>query len=85
MKTITLRNDFHNTKARVRAELLEFKALEYDPPRKVVAAILTESQYKRAKRKLCGMSDCKCETLRGPQEHEGKILEIEVLRDPKNL
>lgn len=52
----TLRNDFHNTYASVR----------YTP-----GEPLTDSQVKRAARKLCGMSDCRCSDgtgIRGPQD-----------------
>lgn len=49
---ITLRNDFHRTSARIRAQPGER---------------LTSSQWKRAERALCGMSDCCCGTIRGPQ------------------
>ena len=56
MNTATLRNDFHNTVARVRYES---------------GVPLSERQVRRAYRKLCGMADCSCSDstgIRGPQD-----------------
>jgi len=44
--TVTLRNDFHNSEARVRVAGLP--------------ATLTRSQVVRVRRKLCGISGCTC-------------------------
>lgn len=49
---ITLRNDFHNTEAKV----------------KVNNGIISGSSLKRAEKKLCGMSDCACGNIRGEQD-----------------
>jgi len=57
---ITLTNDFHNTAIRVRVDRLP--------------AALSERQTKRVISALCGMSDCSCGVIRGPQSHDGKAL-----------
>lgn len=53
---ITVRNDFHCTEVRVRAN---------------IGDTLTESQVKRCRRKLCGIKGCSCTWSclgdRGPQ------------------
>jgi hypothetical protein len=46
---ITLRNNFHNTKVRVRIG---------------VGEQLSESQLARVRRELCGVSDCACGVVR---------------------
>jgi hypothetical protein len=53
---ITLTNDFHNSKIVLRAS-------KADPMR------ISECQRQRAKRKLCGISDCLCS---GPLGTRGK-------------
>ena len=53
---ITIRNDFHNTEVRIRANIGEE---------------LTWSQIMRARRKLCGIAGCTCGGPcgeRGPQD-----------------
>lgn len=57
---LTLTNDFHNTEVTIRAKSLPWR--------------VTPSQQRRIDRALCGMSDCKCGTIRGPQYHEGRRL-----------
>ncbi len=42
---ITIRNEFHNTQARIRAG---------------IGDVLTPSQVKRCRRKLCGIKGCTC-------------------------
>jgi len=54
-KRITFHNTFHNTKAVSFAKVMQDGTLE-----------LSDSQVRRASRKLCGMSDCECGTFRGP-------------------
>jgi hypothetical protein len=49
---ITLRNNFHNTEATVIA----------------LDNIISARAMRRAKNKLCGISDCKCGGRRGPQD-----------------
>ena len=53
--TITLRNNFHNSEVNVR--IAEW------------GATLTESQAKRVRKELCGLSECTCGAVRGPQGH----------------
>ena len=53
---ITIRNRFHNTSVTVRANLGD---------------ILTDGQMRRIRRELCGISDCRCGTIRGHQETLG--------------
>lgn len=52
--TITLANDCHNTEAHIRVG---------DDGQ------VTASQVRRAERKLCGMDDCHCGTIRGEQDY----------------
>ena len=51
---ITLKNNFHDTQATVISR----------------DGIISASSLKRASRKLCGMDDCTCGGLRGPQDVE---------------
>jgi len=67
--TITLKNNFHNTSTRLRVTDLTL-ATDLDTETDFVCTI-TKSQYERAKRKLCGMKDCTCGSVRGPQVHPG--------------
>ena len=56
-KKVTLRNNFHNTTSTVFA----------------VDSVISSSSLKRARKKLCGMGDCLCGDIRGPQD---KIIDI---------
>ena len=50
MKTITLKNNFHNTTARIRVSgETRYGTVE-----------VSASQWARVERKTCGMSDCCC-------------------------
>ncbi len=49
---LTLRNDFHNTEATVKVNNGRIKA----------------DAMKRAEKKLCGMKECSCGGMRGPQD-----------------
>jgi len=60
--TITLRNNFHNSEVRLRVERLP--------------ATLTRSQTTRAIRVLCGLVDCTCGAVRGPQWHGEERLSV---------
>lgn len=60
---ITLTNDFHNTEVTIRVRELPHT--------------ITPSQHQRIERALCGMSDCRCGTIRGPQYHDDTRLEFE--------
>ena len=60
-KKIILKNDFHNTEVGV---MVYFEKS---------VAILTRSQTLRVKRILCGMSDCSCGCVRGPQGENGEL------------
>lgn len=51
---IILENDFHRTEAIVLCEAISSDSYE-----------LSASQYRRARRKLCGMKDCTCGMIRG--------------------
>jgi len=51
---ITLKNNFHGTSVNLR-------------PRN---GRLSPAQMRRARRELCGLSDCQCGGIRGPQEFE---------------
>ena len=64
---ITLRNDFHGTEARVKAEIGE---------------TLTPSQTRRVQRKLCPFSDCRCGVVRGRQYDEtGRRFAVTEVRE----
>lgn len=63
---VTLVNDFHGTSVNVRAEVMCHGVH--------CEIALTDSQWSRVNRKLCGMSDCACGGLRGRQEFDGKKL-----------
>ena len=54
-RTATLRNDFHDTRVNVR--VLE-------------DGRLSKTQVRRIRRELCGIHDCRCGAVRGPQDVE---------------
>lgn len=66
---IELENGFHGTSCRVRAEQIQGGRL-----------VINKSQANRARRKLCGMSDCQCGQddldQRGATEYVGRIITI---------
>jgi hypothetical protein len=75
MRTYTLRNDFHRTECRVRAEGLSHIYGECEIQ-------LTEGQTRRARKALCGVADCTCAQhacgIRGPQTtDDGKRLIVD--------
>lgn len=78
--TITLRNNFHNTSADLRVSDLRI-AEELGNGNDYFCTI-TENQMRRAAKKLCGISDCKCGTVRGPQNHDG--LKLVVMRQTEH-
>lgn len=51
---ITLTNKFHDTTAIVKAK----------------DGLITESQYRRAEQKLCGINDCRCRKITTPYIQE---------------
>jgi hypothetical protein len=64
---ITLRNDFHGTEVNIRAN---------------DGDILSTYQMRRIEKKLCGMDECCCGIVRGPQrDKDGNPLELESLWD----
>lgn len=63
---LTLTNDFHDTEARVRID---------------VPGAMTYRQYKRAWKTLCGIADCRCGGIRGPQWHNGRRIALEDQAD----
>jgi hypothetical protein len=72
MKTYTLTNDFHNTHARVRCE-----GHSCEPGEITIRPNLR--QLRRVARELCGMSDCECGSIRGPQRtDDGLPLVVDV-------
>lgn len=52
MTIITVENKFHNTEARIRAEL----KTTYD----ITYAEISDHQIKTLRKKLCGMKGCSC-------------------------
>ena len=52
--TLTLRNDFHNSEARIRAKVCRG------------GWTVSKRAWVAACRTLCGMSDCQCGNIRGP-------------------
>ncbi len=82
MKLYTIRNDFHNSKVRVRCEGLiltyeafetvQFSEVEIRPNRR---------QLKRIRAALCGFRKCSCGGIRGPQTtDDGRRLVIVIDR-----
>ena len=66
METYTLTNNFHNSSVRVRAQATQHIWSE-------IEITLTDSQKKRTKRVLCGVSGCACsgaDGTRGRQTHD---------------
>jgi hypothetical protein len=61
---VTLRNDFHNTEINVNVT---------DPK-----GYLSVAQTRRVKDALCGITDCCCGDVRGPQGDDGLV---EVTRE----
>ena len=55
MKMITLENNFHGTTVKVRPRNVS----QMDNP-SLLAFVLSDRQYKRADKALCGMKDCRC-------------------------
>lgn len=65
-KTITLSNDFHNTAVTVRVPIDEEYPIQ-----------LSKSQTRRIENALCGMIECECGGVRGPQEDDdGKRIDL---------
>lgn len=57
----TLKNDFHNTKCRIK--------IPAETPIDALGYCLTPSQMARVKRELCGVKGCRCGGgIRGKQE-----------------
>lgn len=73
-KQIELKNNFHNTSAKLNVSDLRI-AEELGNGNDYFCTI-TESQMNRAARKLCGIKDCTCGTVRGPQTHNGRKLAV---------
>lgn len=68
-KKITLRNDFHNTEVTILTsadspreawEEIQLGICAHDPG--------SIRKARRIEKALCGMSDCRCGTVRGPQD-----------------
>lgn len=76
---VTLTNDFHNTECRVRTSVTAVYENEQHLYNEIT---LTASQAERAKKKLCGITDCCCSGSaaghRGRQLHNGVQVIIEV-------
>lgn len=73
-KLITLRNDFHNTEVRVR--------VKGESPWK-----LSIGQTRRIDQELCGMTECQCGGIRGPQtvETDGDDVRLYVTYDEERV
>ena len=77
METITLTNEFHGTKVRLRPG-------PGVPGSSYQIATLSPSQVRRARRELCGIPDCTCGGAageRGPQEYRGERVLIQPSGD----
>ena len=59
---ITLKNNFHNTETKIRAQ---------------VGDTLTEIQAKRIERRLCPYPECGCTPVRGKQEYNLEAIGLE--------
>jgi len=62
---ITLTNNYHNTSVSLRADVGDY---------------LTQSQISRARRELCGMSDCECSSSIGTRGHQSVSIESGYIR-----
>jgi len=62
---ITLTNNYHNTSVHLRASVGDY---------------LTQSQISRARRELCGMSDCDCCSSLGTRGHQSVSIESGYIR-----
>jgi hypothetical protein len=61
-----LRNDFHNSQVQINLRGQRH---------------LSPSQAKRAHKQLCGMADCRCGGIRGPQSLKGKSVTLIPCQD----
>lgn len=74
MSRVTLTNDFHNTSTTLICETLSHIYGE-------VTIRPSVNQIRRAKKALCGISGCTCSDdagCRGPQQHNGKRLVVDM-------
>ena len=74
MQTVTLTNDFHGTSVNLRCEVLSHI-------HNVSTIYPSAGQVKKSKAALCGIAGCTCsgeDGTRGPQEHNGKRLVVDV-------
>ena len=74
MTTVTLRNDFHNSSVNLRCEVLSHIHNE-------ATIYPTAGQIAKAKKALCDIDGCTCSGdagTRGPQEHNGKRLIVDI-------
>jgi len=62
---ITLTNNYHNTSVNLRASVGDY---------------LTQSQISRARRELCGMSDCECCSSLGTRGQQSVTIESGYIR-----
>ena len=74
-RIVTIKNNFHGTEARVKSEVFWAEDIN---SKSVLRVILSDTQANRVGRKLCGMKDCTCGGIRGPQELDGRKLQIGV-------
>lgn len=73
---IQLTNNFHGTSASLLVNDLRIAAEIDGQP---FFCTISADQYNRAARTLCGMKDCTCGSVRGPQTHNDRRLI--VMRD----
>ena len=84
MKKFTLKNDFHNTEVTVHARR--------HPDSQDDVYTLSKRQTARVIKELCGINDCCCGDIRGPQggldvypvwskKEESEVLEIEIMEE----
>ena len=81
MPLVTIKNDFHNSEITIRAEVGEHFETTEEVERGECSSYtvcISDSQWKRFERELCGIADCYCGRFRGRQEHNSKPLEIHV-------
>jgi hypothetical protein len=72
MKTIALRNEFHNTSARVRVN-------------ESGETLLRASTVRRIRRALCGLKDCTCGGALGQRGHHEGVERIESMPGGESL
>lgn len=77
MKSIvTVRNKFHNTSTWLLVALTEKTMSNGEEDLTVFSGEISRTQLRRAKNKLCGMTDCKCRNFDSTDKINGASVEL---------